>query len=293
MSLRLRYVFLSPDEGFTGSSGGGADPTVQEILPADSSTEDSVNWDVMDSSFNDEDEVGTVEGAEEVIPLAEESARVSEPVAAEVPTVPPSPQTPPTPQVPAAPVPETPAESIPSYTEWRTQRLTQLEQMYALDEASAVAALTEPENVLPKLAAKVHLDVLESSMRAMQAMLPTVLGQIQQGSELNTRAKNLFTSVNPDLVDPQYEGAIMQLGQVYRSMNKTAPPEEAARAIGSLVRAAYGIVQQPASAPSLAPRQSTQGMPFTPARGSGGASLGAVSTNPFEQLAAEMEKEDW
>ncbi|MBP8200780.1 MAG: hypothetical protein KAX98_10670 [Nitrospira sp.] len=290
--MRVRYPLLSPDEGFTGSSGGGADPAPQETLPADSSTEDSVNWDAMDSSFNDE-EVETVEGAEEVIPLAEEPARVSEPVAAEIPAVPATVQAPPTPQVPAAPVPETPAEPTPSYTEWRTQRLTQLEQMYALDEASAVAALTEPENVLPKLAAKVHLDVLESSMRAMQAMLPTVLGQIQQGSELNTRAKNLFTSVNPDLVDPQYEGAIMQLGQVYRSMNKAAPPEEAARAIGSLVRAAYGIVQQPAAAPTLAPRQNPAGMPFTPARGAGGISQGTVSNNPFEQLAAEMEKEDW
>jgi hypothetical protein len=85
----------------------------------------------------------------------------------------------------------------------------------------------------------------------------------------------------------------MQLGQVYRSMNKSAPPEEAARAIGSLVRAAYGIVQQPASPPSLPPRQSTTGMPFIPARGAGGISQNAVSSNPFEQLAAEMEKEDW
>jgi hypothetical protein len=290
--MHLRFPLLSPDEGFTGSAGGGDDPTVQETLPADSSTEEPVNWDAMDSSFNDEDE-GTTEGAEEVIPLAEEPARVSEPVRAEVPPVPTPVQAPTTPEVPAAPVPETPAEPTPSYTEWRTQRLAQLEQMYALDEASAISALTEPEAVLPKLAAKVHLDVLESSMRAMQAMLPTVLGQIQQGSELNTRAKNLFTSVNPDLVDPQYEGAIMQLGQVYRSMNKSAPPEEAARAIGSLVRAAYGIVQQPASPPPLTPRQSTTGMPFIPARGAGGISQNAVSSNPFEQLAAEMEKEDW
>lgn len=290
--MRFRYPLLSPDEGFTGSAGGGGEPTAQETSPADSSTEDSVNWEAMDSSFSDDD-AETVEGAEEVIPLEEKPVRVSEAPAAEVPSISAPVQTPTTPQVPAASAPETPAEPTPSYTEWRAQRLTQLEQMYALDEASAVAALTEPENVLPKLAAKVHLDVLESSMRAMQAMLPTVLGQIQQGTELNTRAKNLFTSVNPDLADPQYEGAIMQLGQVYRSMNKTAPPEEAARAIGSLVRAAYGIVQQPAAVQAPAPRQGPQVLPFTPARGSGGVSQGTVSSNPYEQLAAEMEKEDW
>ena len=166
--------------------------------------------------------------------------------------------------------------------------------MYAIDEESATALLTEPEVVLPKLAAKVHMEVLESSMRAMQAMMPVMMQQVQQHTEINTRAKNLFTSINPDLVDPAYEPHIMQFGQVYRNVNKTASPEEAARAIGALVRSALGIAQPQAPAPGVqAPGQVQAPVPFTPARGGGsGAARTSVSSNPFEQLAAEFLQED-
>jgi hypothetical protein len=165
--------------------------------------------------------------------------------------------------------------------------------VYALDQEAADAMLTEPELVLPKLAAKVHMEVMENSMRAMQAMMPVMMQQVQYHTEREGKAKNLFTAVNPDLADPRYEPAIMELGTVYRNVNRTAPPEVAAQAIGNLVRAALGIAAPGAVAPQ--PQQMAQPVvaPFSPARGAGGGNAPARPSNPFEALAMEMEKEDW
>lgn len=276
MFKRLAWLQAEAEEG--------ADLGAPEAeTPAEPSTDGEVNWSDFDS--DDEDEI--VEGDAQVVqeeetpePLAE--PKTPAPVEAPVQEAPPTVQASPEPAV-------DPSAQAESYKAWRTERLTELEKQYALSEDDAVTLQTDPEKVLPVLAAKVHMEVLESSMRAVQAMMPAMLGRLQEGSELNNRAKSLFNSVNSDLADPQYEAAILQFGQVYRSMNKTAPPEEAARAIGNLVRAAYGLVPpsaaQPAGAPPTAP---TQGASFVPARGSGGAMRPSPSDNPFARMAEEM-----
>lgn len=275
-------------ESEEGADLGGA-PDVPSTESAEASTDAEVNWSEFDEGDDETlegDSLVVADSPPSVQPPAEAQAPAEQPVA-QAPEVP---QTPPTPTVAPSEPPVDPAAQAEAYKTWRAERLTELESQYALDEASAVTLQTDPEKVLPALAAKVHMEVMESAMRAMQHMLPTVLGRLQQGSELNTRAKNLFTTTNPDLADPQYEGAILQLGQVYRSMNKTAPPEEAARAIGGLVRAAYGLVgpgSAPAAGSPASPAPVTQSG-FVPARGSGGAARPAPSTNPYSAMAEEM-----
>lgn len=290
-----------------GSSGGVvlenstsfAADTPLSSEPADDSTESEVNWGGIANELEQEDSgVETVEGDSAVVetPEAEPAAATVPPGAPQAPVPPATPpaETPATPETPAPVAAATPTQTPVEYQAWRETKVKELEGMYAIDEDSATALLTEPEVVLPKLAAKVHMEVLESSMRAMQAMMPVMMQQVQQHTEVNTRAKNLFTSINPDLVDPAYEPHIMQFGQVYRNVNKTASPEEAARAIGALVRSALGIAQTQAPAPGVqAPVQVQAPVPFTPARGGGsGAARTSVSSNPFEQLAAEFLQED-
>lgn len=302
---RLMARLLEEGVDIGGSSGGvvlenatsfAADTSVSSE-PADDSTESEVNWGgIADELENDDNGESTVEGDEVVVETPEPEAKSVQTPATETP--PAQPATPPseTPATtePVAPVaPATPAQTPAEYQAWRETKVKELESMYAIDEDSATALLTEPEVVLPKLAAKVHMEVLESSMRAMQAMMPVMMQQVQQHTEINTRAKNLFTSINPDLVDPAYEPHIMQFGQVYRNVNKTASPEEAARAIGALVRSALGIAQTPAPAGQPAPVQVQAPVPFTPARGGGsGAARVGQSDNPFTQLADEFLRED-
>lgn len=292
--------YHSPIDGEGDDLGGSSDSVIPSSAGMDDSasdsTDDDVNWTDIADEF--ETEADAVEGDEVVVETPETPA---EPTPAKAPDQPQAAEVPPTqPQAapaPAAPV-ETPAPtpttvSPEDYGNWRNSRLSQLEQVYALDQEAADAMLTEPELVLPKLAAKVHMEVMENSMRAMQAMVPVMMQQIQYHTEREGKAKNLFTSVNPDLADPRYEPAIMELGAVYRNVNKTAPPEVAAQAIGNLVRAALGIVAPTAAVPQ--PQQMAQPVvaPFSPARGAGGGNAPVRPSNPFEALAAEMENEGW
>ncbi len=295
------YVkYHSPIDGEGNDLGGGSESSFVEETPAvaadpaEDSTESDVNWSGIAEELIAEDD--GVEGDEVVVEEAPAAPTPAPESPAPEAPVTDSPAPTPVPSAPSAPA-STPAATPEEYGAWRNSRLTQLEQVYALDTEAANAMLTEPETVLPKLAAKVHMEVLENSMRAMQAMVPVMMQQLQQHTEIEGRAKNLFTSINPDLADPSFTPAIMELGMVYRKVNQSAPPEVAAQAIGNLVRAALGIAApsavqgiQQAPAPQMV-RQAVA--PFTPARGAGGGNQPATPSNPFEALAQEMEKDGW
>lgn len=287
--MMQRYRNEEPGDMPGDTSAGAVSDSAEE------STDSDVNWEGIGEEFLAEDSGLDIEGDAEVVePAPTEPAPAPTPAPAPAPTEP-APAPAPASTEPVTPAPVAPTASNEEYSAWRESRLTQLESVYALDQEAANAMLTEPETVLPKLAAKVHMEVLENSMRAMQAMVPVMMQQIQHHTEINSRAKNLFTSINPDLADPRFEGAIMELGTVYRNVNRNAPPEEAARAIGNLVRAALGIAapaqgQAPAAPRAPAPAPAA---PFAPARGAGGGAIPAAPSNPYEMLAQEMLNEDW
>lgn len=281
-----------------GSATSFADSPAAVDDSASSSTDDDVNWGGMADELIADD--SAVEGDEVVVETPVETPVVETPVATPVPADnsvdAPAAVPSPAPSAPAVAPPAVPTATTEEYSVWRENRLTQLEQMYAVDEASATALLTEPELVLPKLAAKVHMEVMENSMRAMQAMVPVMMHQVQQHADLNNRAKSLFHGTNPDLVDPSYEPMIMEMGQSFRRVNPNASPEQASKAIGNLVRAALGIaapqVAQPGVPPQVQQRQPAV-VPFSPARGAGGGNAPVRPSNPFEAMAEEMKNEDW
>ena len=293
---KQRFPLQAPaDEGsdttFLTTSTEPADPADISSDPAD----DSVQWGALANEIDAEDEGLDTESEPEV--TAEQTAEApASPIPAAppvpVPTAPADPVPAVTPVPAAAPAQPTPSE-VPSpevYTAWRDKRISELSGLYALNESDAQALLTEPEVVLPKLVAKAHMEVLEASMRAMQAMMPVMMQQVTQHTERNTQAKGLFTQINPDLADPAYEPAILELGSYYRSKNQQASPEEASRAIGALVRAAFGLTRQEQAAVTPSPAQPAV-TPFVPARGGGGMARPAPS-NVFEQLAQEFDSED-
>ena len=291
--------FHSPADGEGNDLGGGDTSFVAEIPAADSadsSTDEDVNWGGMADELEADD--SAVEGDEVVVDAPEKTPVVETTIEAPTPAdnSVDTPQTVPTtaPSAPAVAPPAVPTATTEEYSVWRENRLTQLEQMYAVDEESATALLTEPELVLPKLAAKVHMEVMENSMRAMQAMVPVMMQQVQQHADLNNRAKGLFHGTNPDLVDPSYEPMIMEMGQSFRRVNPHATPEQASKAIGNLVRAALGIAapQQQQAQPVQQQRQPAV-VPFSPARGAGGGNAPARPSNPFEAMAEEMKNEEW
>ena len=288
----LRRFLAEATDGLEGgasvSSFVDEAPAAEPVVEEESS--ETINWGEMAEAADRDDELeGDEAVVEEPAPAPATEAPTETP-----PTEAPAAETPATPAAPVEPVPPTPAPTTTpeDYAAWRSTKVSQLETAYALDEASAQALLTEPETVLPKLAAKVHMEVLENAMQAMQAMMPVMMQQIQQHSTVETQARNLFASINPDLTDPSFEPAIMQFGQVYRKVNPNAPAAEASRAIGNLVRAALGIAAPgPAAVAASAPAPEAP-IPFTPARGAGGGRAPVPSGNPFEQLASEFLMDD-
>ena len=310
--LRKKKFAPQGDEtSFVDTSGGV--PASESATPAEEPTGSDVNWSQLDKDFSQEDlDPGTtVEGDLEVVPGAGDAVEptpvVTTPATPDVAPTPNATPTPPaaTPPVqapavetpaPVAPTPSAPQvepSPLPDYAAWRSQREADLAaQTYSITDEDASKLLTEPETVLPRMAARMHMEVMESTVRVMQTMLPRLMQSVQQTEQREISAKSFFQTANPDLADPRLEPAIMEMGQVYRRLNPAASPEQAAQAIGNLVRASLGIAMpaQAATAPTSAPAVPV--VPFVPARGGPGGAVAGGQKDSWGQLADEFLADD-
>lgn len=163
-----------------------------------------------------------------------------------------------------------------------------LEEYYKLPEDLAEKLQTEPENVLPHLAAKMHQSVLQGVQRFLEHSLPQYLTQHGTIVAAEAKAKAAFYEANPDLV--QYEEQVLQAGRVYRQMNPQAPADKAIKAIADIVRASMGLTVVSGGGQQQVATSTTTAPAFTPA-GSSGAPAGnrPAKMNEFEQLALEQD----
>lgn len=274
-------------------------------IPAEEGATSDVNWADMAADSDDEDAGRTVEGEFEV---AEADAEADAGLTPEVPETPAAPETPaepvaPVPTEPVAPVqPQTPAPVVPEpppaqapasaldYDSWRTQHLSGLEKHYALDAETAQAMLTEPETVLPKLAAQVHFEVTENVLKAVHQMMPGLITQLSRNTEVETKAQNAFFEKNPDLKGVD-QAKILQIGAMFRQVNPTADADTTIVTIGNMVRTALGLPAAGSAGQGAAPNAPAQPVvqPFAPARGGGGgvAPRAPAQANPWVDLIGD------
>lgn len=166
--------------------------------------------------------------------------------------------------------------------ERRQKYVAELQTKYTLSPEDAEKALLKPEELLPKLAAELHANVLEEVVRHVQLSLPSMLTTVTKSDAVEQKARSDFFSANKDLNKPEYEQAIVTAGRMFRHMNPKAKPEEAIVAIGRLARVALGLPEptgdeNTSGAPS--------GKPFKPARPGGGGMPPAprrTATKPTE-----------
>ena len=310
--LRKKKFAPQGDEtSFVDTSGGV--PASESATPAEEPTGSDVNWSQLDKDFSQEDlDPGTtVEGDLEVVPGAGDAVEPTPgatppatpavaPTPAATPTTPaatPPVQTPavetPAPVAPTPSAPQVEPSPLPDYAAWRSQREADLAaQTYSITDEDASKLLTEPETVLPRMAARMHMEVMESTVRVMQTMLPRLMQSVQQTEQREISAKSFFQTANPDLADPRLEPAIMEMGQVYRRLNPTASPEQAAQAIGNLVRASLGIAMPAQAAPAPTSAPAVPVVPFVPARGGPGGAVAGGQKDSWGQLADEFLAED-
>lgn len=285
-------------------------PEEKDIVPDSSesaSDKSDVNWDEYSGVKDSGENVEEVEGDLEILdapdkPQTEEpdSAPAEKPAPAEPDPLPSS--TPvEAPAAPAAPAPmptpeaPTPPPSIPSTAPfdaaaWESEQVSKLETMYAVSGDDAEKLQTEPELVLPKMAARMHLDITKSLLTAVQSMIPEILTHQQSAQAADQEARTEFYSANPDLNDPKYEQAVLQVAKMYRAANPSAPRAEAVKTIGNMARMALGLSQQPidpAPTASAALLQPARPKPFSPARGGG-----AAAPNKPPSIWDEMSRDD-
>lgn len=180
------------------------------------------------------------------------------------------------------------------FSQWAASETARLaKDVYAFDEETAARLQTEPELVLPQVAAKLHLEVMRSTMEAVQRMLPNVLPQFLQQTTVEKTAVEKFYGVNPDL--RPYHKQVIQAGKMFRQLNPKATPEEAAKKIGDMVRLSLGLEapakgqqqQQQAAAQAAAPagRQA----PHRPANAGSGSGVKAPKpANPDKEFWDSM-----
>lgn len=279
---KLLWRLMDELDGDGGEGGGAPDaPTPQEpAAPVeDSSAGSGVDWDDLSSDVVEEsDELGEAEppAAPAPAPASETPPAPAEPAqpAAEPPQgVQPAPEAPVEPQQPQQP------QSTPEQIQAAERAYAaQLENLYRFDEETALKLQTEPEKVLPALAAKLHLDVMKTVMAQMRGVLPQMLQTQTAEMERDTSAKQQFFGAWPELKG--YEQQVLQVGMMFRQLNPKATAEEAVQRIGELAMTSLGLSRQaPPAAPPVTPPSAFQ--PAVPGR----VNPPAAPTSLWEEMA--------
>lgn len=159
--------------------------------------------------------------------------------------------------------------------------VAQLERLYQFDEDTALKLQTEPEKVLPALAAKLHLDVMKTVLAQVQGMIPTVLEKQTVAAKREQEAESMFFTTWPELRG--YDKQIMEVGRMYRQLNPNAPAEEAVKRIGEITMATLGMTR---AQQQQAVQQQTQPSAYRPAAPGRPASAPAPKSL-WEDLAAD------
>jgi hypothetical protein len=155
-------------------------------------------------------------------------------------------------ETPVAKTPEQEAAEqealVTRFKEWQQSETQRLVKEYAFDEDTAARLQTEPELVLPELAAKMQMNMTQQIVEIVQRMMPSMVQPVLANNTSEAKAKDFFLEHNPDLDLTKHQAAVLEAGKAFRKLNPKATPEQAAKAIGQIVRTSLGL-ETPAPTP--------------------------------------------
>jgi Predicted membrane protein len=176
------------------------------------------------------------------------------------------------------------------------KRFDDLKEYYKLPDEYVERLRTEPELVLPEMAARVHQAVFRGLSDWVVNTIPQLFQQHQQVQEANTRTKEAFFGRWPSLKG--HEKEVLQIGQMHRQMNPKMTAAERLEKVGQLACAALGITPDPkpgeeAPPPPKPGQKVPAAKPMKPANPQGSSSSASPpSDNVFEKMAEEFLDED-
>lgn len=303
------WTLLSPADSTGTPSGGNSESAPQQQQQqnsepvSDTPDSDEINWD---------EESGGVDTPEEEAPQqkTQQPAPGAEPVKQEQPPAPsPDKGQPPAPDKPQAPPEEEakPPRQEPKPEETPEQKagrekleaeasekaIKELEEYYKLPDDLASRLATEPETVLPRMAAMVHQAVMRGVQQVVAQTVPQMIMQYQTATKANEESRAAFLGRWPSLKG--HEKQVLEIGAMYRQMNPKSTVEDRLEKIGKLACAALGIAEDAAPVQGQ-PRQQQrpqQRQQFRPAATqSSQAGNAPPAENPYSQMAEEFLEDD-
>lgn len=187
--------------------------------------------------------------------------------------------------------PETPRKS---FEELRAEEITRVEDMYKFNDEDARAVALEPEKVLPKLAARLYVDIYENVFRSIAQAVPSMMEGYTQQRTARQEAENTFYSEFPSLKGKQNLQSQIENGLAYfRQQNPTATRDQAIAAVGVQVSIANGIPLPQSYLEKMGVQVNKEPAkkkppPITPANpGAGGSPPVQKSDNYYTRIAEE------
>lgn len=152
-------------------------------------------------------------------------------------------------------------------------------EVYQMTEEQAQAFEDNPQAELPKLAARLHMQVLQASVLRVAQLLPELVSNIQQQQSAAQTTEQKFYEAWPDLAESRE--VVQRIGSVYAQMNPNATVEDFIKDVGAQAMVATGkldALQQPQK------EQPAQKEPHKPAAALGKGSSRA-ETKPRGEFA--------
>lgn len=297
---------------------GASDEEMQEFYADEGFGDDALDTESEEDSDLGEEGDTEEEGEPEAQPAvepAEGGEAAAEPAAEEpaepqqpAPEAEPAPAQEPSPE-PAAeqPAPLSPEEYNRFFNETRDAAIEQLTGHYALNDEMAEELEEAPEKALPRMAARLHFDIMVQTLNAVANQLPAAFESYMHSRDDNAKSEDAFFNAWPGLKS-QDRSAIARISQAYRQSNPNASMEQFIQEVGTMASvalkvpleaapqapAAGGNGATPPPAVAATPAPEAESRPFVPAGGGGAARGGAPGgpTNPYEQVDAELFEDD-
>ena len=195
-----------------------------------------------------------------------------------------------TPAQPAVPPEQTP-EARRAVEQQRREVFTQqLEKQYEVPEAQRAEINVNPAALLPKLAARLHVEVLEATTQGLAAVIPQIVEQVIERRNSTMEAERAFYSAWPQLKrdNPQHHQTVQNLLGTIVAMNPRISRQDAIKQAGAAALVALGIPYDQSPPPPTSPPVFQAAAP-----GAGGHVVpgSTPDTNPFSKLSREFEEE--
>lgn len=265
----------NPDAEFFGAIGRGDEPAAtdprQDRLPY------HPDWDRSRRAATQPQTAPAAPAPSPVTPPQQELEDIDRLLQEVEPTLPGAPAPSPQPQAQPQAAPPPGAPPVVDMAALQKQAIDHLmANEYKMDDALSRRVISEPEAVLPEIAARVHVNVVRDMGQRFAQMIPQMIDQAVSQRMAAQSAELEFYGKYPALNRPEFRGTVVESLTMIRNMMPNASREELMREGATLaahrIRSSYR-----GRAPAPQPRAAVT--PYQPVPPGGGA---PVPTRPQE-----------